>query len=164
MITNMSFVWVSFICATRRFVEENTDKIQALFGVLDSARYGINRKVVAIADILGISPEDVPTVPNRQLGIHAKMTEQEIRRHLAVALRPSWRRETESAHWIRVRRSQLREREALDWLRLPLAERTRLKRASRAANGTICTVPSAPRAAWVWKELQRAKSSLLGLG
>ncbi len=153
-----------FVAVTRRFIGGNTDKIQALFGILDSPRYGIGRKISAIADVLGMARENVPTMGNRHLGVHAKMTEREIRQHLVVALRPDWRGHTREASEVRVRRSQLREREALDWLRLPLSERLRLKRASRAANGMIGTVPPAPKTVWVWQKLNLAKYRLLALG
>ena len=155
---------VLFVRATRRFVKDNTDKIQALFGVLDSDRFGIDRKIAAIAAILGITSGDVPAFGYPPFGTRTdeKATKREIGRYLAVMLRRDWRRETEEALLVHECRRQLREREELDWLRLPLAERIRLKRAGRAANGTICTVPSAPKPArMVWDSLRQAQLDLL---
>jgi hypothetical protein len=145
---------VRFVVAIRNFTVQNLDKVQALWGILNSDRYGIGRKVSAIADILGINAQDIPVVSGRHLGICAGGTHREIARHLAIAIRKDWRRFTDEAGWVATRRAQLREREQLDWLRLPFAERIALQRASRAANGKFFTVPAAERAGWLWAQLQ----------
>jgi hypothetical protein len=113
-----------FLVAIHDFIMGNCDKIQALFGIINAEQYGVDRKARALANVLGVYSEDVPTVA-RRVGNGASSVKSCLlwREYLAAAMRQDWMSFTEEAEALREARTTLRAFEKLDWLRVPLSTR-----------------------------------------
>jgi len=149
-----------FRIAVRRYIRRyGPDAVEGLYGILNSNRFGITRKMRALASVLEIPHEIIPFEPRKVgCGPSAVGTYWRLRKLLGQAQRPDWARFLTPAYWLKVRRRQLQDRSE-DWLLLPFRERVKLRSESQRASGWIITVPPV-KYAYIVEQLQREKADL----